>query len=101
MKSGVLFISSFPFPPMEIVQSTPQRNPDGYQEELYWWFSTNGDDRVCVEDRKERIIVMDARRNGETSDEALHRILAEIGRLSLALRKNFPPIPKGSGTMPE
>lgn len=86
---------------MDIMQSIPQRPPDGSQEELYWWFPRNGDDKICVEDRKEGIIVEDTPQNGETAAEVLRRVIAEIGRLSLALREKLSPSAKPSGTMPK
>lgn len=84
---------------MERIQWPPARTPDGSQEEIRWWFS--GGSTVCVEDQKEGIIMRDGPQNGETSEEVLHRIIAEIGRLSLSARGKVSADLQASGTMPQ
>ncbi|MDD5041903.1 MAG: hypothetical protein PHX87_05845 [Candidatus Peribacteraceae bacterium] len=86
---------------MKRIAKAPVRDPDGSQEEIRWWFPQNGARTVCVEDRKEGLIVEDVAHNGEGNEEVLRRIVAEIGRLSLSTRGNVSANLQASDTMPQ
>ncbi|MDD4287553.1 MAG: hypothetical protein PHO20_05300 [Candidatus Peribacteraceae bacterium] len=79
----------------------PHRDPSGQQEEIVWWFPLNGDPTVYVHDTKEQIVVRDIPQNGETNEAVLRRILAEIGKLSLSIRRNVSAHTTASDTMPQ